>query len=110
LSQNLRKEEPDEVLKMKWQMFKGCKNQNMESIIPLPTWNPTNVAGTVRYKLDITAIQEMRWIGEGFIEKTDHVLFYSCQRTDHIVGKGFIINKRIKHLIMDFKAKSSRMC
>jgi hypothetical protein len=60
-----------EVLKMKWQMFKGFENQNIEFIIPLPTWSPKNVAGTVRYKLDITAIQEMRWIGEGVIEKMD---------------------------------------
>jgi hypothetical protein len=63
-----------------------------------------------RYKVDITAIKEMRWIGEGVIEKKNHIVFYSCQKRDHIFGTGFIINKRIKHLIMDFKAKSSRMC
>jgi hypothetical protein len=28
-----------------------------------------------RYKLDITAIQEMRLIGEGVIEKKDHIVF-----------------------------------
>jgi exonuclease III len=63
-----------------------------------------------RYKLDITVIQEMRWIGEVVIEKKDHIVFYSCQKRDHIFGTGFIINKRIKHLIVDIKAKSSRMC
>jgi hypothetical protein len=56
-----------------------------------------------RYKLDITAIQEMRLIGEGVIEKKDHTVFYICQRRDHIFGRGFIINKRIEHLIMVFK-------
>jgi hypothetical protein len=28
-----------------------------------------------RYKLDITAIQEMRWIGEGVVEKKNHIVF-----------------------------------
>jgi hypothetical protein len=28
-----------------------------------------------RYKLDITVIQEMRWIGEVVIEKKDHIVF-----------------------------------
>jgi hypothetical protein len=36
-----------EVLKMKWPMFIGYENQNMECIIPLSTWSPKNVAGTV---------------------------------------------------------------
>jgi hypothetical protein len=63
-----------------------------------------------RYKLDVTVIQEMRWIVEGVTEKKNHIVFYSYQRKDHIFGTGFIINKRIKHLIMDFKIKSSTMC
>jgi hypothetical protein len=37
-----------EVLKTKWQMFKGFENRNVECIIPVPTWSPKNVAGTVR--------------------------------------------------------------
>jgi hypothetical protein len=28
-----------------------------------------------RYKLDITTIQEIRWIGEAVIEKKDHTVF-----------------------------------
>jgi hypothetical protein len=32
-------------------MFKGFENRNMECIIPLLTWSPKNVAGTV--KIDI---------------------------------------------------------
>jgi exonuclease III len=56
-----------------------------------------------RYKLDITVIQEMRWVGKGIIEKKNHIVFYSCQRRDHIFGTGFIINKRIKTLLLTFK-------
>jgi hypothetical protein len=52
----------------------------------------------------------MRWIGEGVIEKTDYIFTAVKRETDQIFWTGLIINKRIKHLIMDFKAKSSRMC
>jgi exonuclease III len=29
------------------------------------------------YKLDITAIQELRWLDKGVMEKRNHVIFYS---------------------------------
>ncbi|PNF20250.1 hypothetical protein B7P43_G15723 [Cryptotermes secundus] len=41
------------------------------------------------YKLDITAIQELRWLGKGVMEKRDHVVFYSCQKKSHMFGPGF---------------------
>jgi hypothetical protein len=37
-------------------------------------------------------------------------VFYSCHKKDHAFWTGFIVNKRIKHLIIDFEAKSARMC
>jgi exonuclease III len=62
------------------------------------------------YKMDIIAIQEMRWTGEGIIDKKNHTIFYSCDRKHHMFGTGFIVNKRIKHLVTDFKAKTPRIC
>jgi exonuclease III len=62
------------------------------------------------YKMDITAVQEIRWTGEGIIDKKNHNIFYSCDRKHHLFGTGFIVNKRIKHLVTDFKAKSPRIC
>jgi hypothetical protein len=32
------------------------------------------------YKMDVTAIQEIRWTGEGIIDKKNHTIFYSCDR------------------------------
>jgi hypothetical protein len=52
----------------------------------------------------------MRWIGEGILEKKNHMIFFSCHKKNHMFGTGFIINKKIKHLVMDFKAKSHTMC
>jgi hypothetical protein len=58
------------------------------------------------YKTDITATQEIRWTGEGIIDKKNHTLFYSCNRKHHMFGTDFTVNKRIKHLVTDFKAKT----
>jgi exonuclease III len=62
------------------------------------------------YKFDITAIQELRWLDKRVMEKRNHVIFYSCQKTNHMFGTGFIVSKKIKHLILDFQAKSHRIC
>jgi hypothetical protein len=63
-----------------------------------------------KYELDITAIQEMRWTGTGVVGKKDCVLFYRCHKKDHEFWTSFIVNKRIKYLIIDLDAKSPRMC
>ncbi|PNF39929.1 hypothetical protein B7P43_G17235, partial [Cryptotermes secundus] len=44
-------------------------------------------------KLDITAIQELRWLGKGVMEKRDHIVPYS-----HMFGTGFIVNKKKKQV------------
>jgi exonuclease III len=62
------------------------------------------------YKLDITAIQELRWLDKGVMEKKGHVVFYSCQKVSHMFGTGFIVSKKIKHIILNFQAKSHRTC
>jgi hypothetical protein len=49
-----------------------------------------------RYELDITAIQEIRWAGEGIIEKKDHTVFYSCQKKEKMFGTAFTLNKKKK--------------
>jgi len=65
---------------------------------------------TDSYKMDITAVQEIRWTGEGIIDKKGHKFFYSSDRKYHMFGTCFIVNKRIKHLVIDFKAKTPRIC
>jgi len=63
-----------------------------------------------KYKTGIIAIQEVRWIGHGVLEKRDHTVFYSCDRKQHLLGVGFVVKKNLKHLVMDFKAISTRIC
>jgi hypothetical protein len=56
------------------------------------------------------AILKMRWMGEGILEKKNCMIFFSCHKKNHMFGTGFVINKKIKHLVMDFKATSHTMC
>jgi len=85
----------------------------------LRTWNVLSLyrAGALRilldqidkYKTGIIAIQKVCWIGQGVLEKRDHTVFYSCDRK-HLLGVGFVAKKNLKHLVMDFKAISTRIC
>jgi len=52
----------------------------------------------------------IRWTGSGILEKRDCTLFYSCDNKYHILGTGFLVSKRIKHLIIDFKPTTPRIC
>jgi hypothetical protein len=51
-----------------------------------------------------------RWIGTGTIEKKDWIIFYSCDTKEHKFGTGFVIHKRVKHLVTSFQPKSPQMC
>ncbi|PNF25970.1 hypothetical protein B7P43_G06361 [Cryptotermes secundus] len=42
------------------------------------------------------------------MDKRDHVVSYSCQKKSQMFGAGFTVNKKGKHLILDFQAKSHR--
>jgi len=61
-----------------------------------------------KHYVHITCVQ-LWWIGSGTIEK-DCIIFYSCDKKEHKLGTGFVIHKKVKHLIMNFQSKSPRMC
>jgi len=62
-----------------------------------------------KYYVDITCVQETRWTGAG-AKKKKWIIFYSCDNKEHKLGTGFLIHKKVKHLIMNFQPKSPRMC
>lgn len=48
---------------------------------------------------------------EWYIPKKDFDLYYSCHHNQkHIFGTGFIVVKRIKHLVLDFIPVNERIC
>ena len=63
-----------------------------------------------KFYVDITCIQEMRWIESGTIEKKDWIILNSCDKKEHKLGTGFVIHKKVKHLIMNFQPTSPPMC
>jgi sorting nexin-29 len=87
--------------------------------LKIATWNVLSLyrAGTLRilldelakYKTDIAAIQEVRWLGKGTIEKSNCTVFYSCHEREHAFGTGFIVSKRVKHLVIGFTAVDHRI-
>jgi hypothetical protein len=52
--------------------------------------------------MDLVALQEMRWLGNGTLEKKNCVIFYSCNPVRHVVGVGFYVNSRFLSNILHF--------
>jgi len=62
------------------------------------------------YKVDITALQEIRWIGQGIVERRDSNIYCSCQKYKHEFGCVFMVSKKVKHLVTDFIPIDHRIC
>ncbi|GFU53630.1 craniofacial development protein 2 [Trichonephila clavipes] len=78
-------------------LYKGGALQNLINVF-------------VDYHIDVLAIQEIRWLGTGILDKKDCTLYYSCQEKAHHFGVGFIVNKRLRNTVIDFQAISMRLC
>jgi hypothetical protein len=53
-------------------------------------------------KVDIAAVQEVWWVGNGALESKECMFYYSYHTEKHIFGTGFLVGKRIGHTILDF--------
>jgi hypothetical protein len=64
-----------------------------------------------KYKIDITALQEIRWQGQGRIDKPDYTLLYSgSEEKTGQLGTGFMRNKTTKGSLLDFELQNNRIC
>jgi exonuclease III len=54
------------------------------------------------YRADSTAMQELKWVGSRVIQKRDCDLYYSFHDRKHVFGTGFVVNKRINHMVIGF--------
>jgi len=65
----------------------------------------------MKYKIDITALQEIRWQGQGRIDKPDYIRLYSGseEKRDQL-GTGFMTNKTMKGSLLDFEPQNNRIC
>ncbi|XP_039297385.1 craniofacial development protein 2-like [Nilaparvata lugens] len=64
-----------------------------------------------KFKIELIALQEIRWHGSGKIEKKDFSVLYSGPeyRTGQ-GGVGFMIGKKLKSSILGFYPAGSRLC
>ena len=64
------------------------------------------------YKMDITAIQEIRWKGTGTISDKKHQLdlYYSCRDEGGLYGCGFAIRGQMRDKVIRWNPVNERMC
>jgi len=62
-----------------------------------------------KYNADITALQEVRWTGQGCCKQRSCDVYYSGHATRHEFGCGFAVGKRLRHLVSRFTAVDERL-
>uniref|UniRef100_A0A8D8XBG1 Craniofacial development protein 2 n=1 Tax=Cacopsylla melanoneura TaxID=428564 RepID=A0A8D8XBG1_9HEMI len=65
----------------------------------------------LKYNFDLLAVQEIRWQGQGRIDKKDFSLIYSGPNMKTgLFGTGFLINKTVRGSILDYQTVNDRIC
>jgi len=84
--------------------------QNVQTMLQ-PGKMMENAQEVMKYKLKLVALQEIRWQGQGSIDKKDFTLIYSGpeKRTGQL-GTGFIITRIIRNSLLEFESVNERLC
>lgn len=61
-------------------------------------------------KADITAIQEMRWIGEGIQKRRSCDVYFSCHEKHHLLGCGFVVGAKLRDHVIRWNPINERLC
>jgi hypothetical protein len=98
---------------------KSLRRPSKNKELQLGTWNVLSLyrSGSLKrliditqgYKIGILAVQEMRWVGQSILEEKECTIYYSCHKSLHQFGTGFIINKNIRHLVIGFQLINMRI-
>lgn len=101
---------------------KCSKNKKIKKInkgIKISTWNVRTLLATgkmqeiglelKRYNIDIAAIQEVRWEGQGNITKKHFTMFYSGGKKQGKYGVAFLILGNTRNKVIDFKPINERL-
>ncbi|XP_050497677.1 craniofacial development protein 2-like [Diabrotica virgifera virgifera] len=62
-----------------------------------------------KYQLEILAVQEIRWKKEGKIEKKNFSMYYSGENKQGTNGTAFMVNKKMREKLIQFKAVNERI-
>jgi len=64
----------------------------------------------IKYKIDIIALQEIRWQEQSRIDKPDYTLLYSgSEEKTGRLGTGFMTNKTMKKSLLGFEPEDNRI-
>lgn len=64
-----------------------------------------------KYKIDLIALQEVRWQGSGRIDKPEFSLIYSGpEEKTGLYGTGFLVNKSVRESVLEYEAVNDRLC
>ena len=63
-----------------------------------------------KVRMDLVALQEVRWLGTGTLEKKNCAIFHSCNLVRHVLGVGFYVNWRLLPNILRFEPVNDRLC
>ena len=61
------------------------------------------------YKADITALQEIRWKGQGCCKMQSCDIYYSGHAEKRILGCGFAVGERLRNLVLQFTPVNERL-
>jgi hypothetical protein len=65
----------------------------------------------IRNKIDIMAVQEIRWHGTGRIDKPEFTQIYSRSEDRTVqLGTGFIMTRKIKESMLECEAINEKIC
>ena len=59
--------------------------------------------------MDLVALQEIRWFGNGILEKKNCVILYSWNPVRHVIGLGFYVNPRFLSNNPSFEPVNDRL-
>lgn len=62
-----------------------------------------------RYNIEILALQEIRWSGQGAVDKKEYTLYYSGNEKQGRNGTGFMISETVRGRVISFRAINGRL-
>lgn len=87
--------------------------------LKIGTWNVTslfrtgacqNLADVLNtYKIDVVAIQEVRWLDVGQIDVGEYVIYYSGSQSSHHFGSGFAVHRKLVPHVIEFRPISDKL-
>lgn len=87
--------------------------------IKIGTWNIRTMLETgkmeqitlelEKYGIDLGALQEIRWKGQGTVDGAQCTVYYSGNEKQGQYGVAFMVMKKLKHLVLDFKPINERL-